>query len=251
MVAIYLQDATVEFRVLSGRDKSLRRALVNSVTGGNLNRGPRGVVEVKALDSLSLSVEPGERVGLLGGNGSGKTTLLRVLSRVYRPTSGIATVEGTVTSLSDIALGTNPEASGIKNIFLRGALLGMSRKEIGAQLEEIIDFSGLGDFIDMPIRTYSTGMQMRLSFAVSTVIAPDIMVMDEWLAVGDEAFRDKAERRLLALIEDSKILVLASHSRVLLEKMCTRGIMLNRGVIVRDGPIGEVTEAYFGSENSS
>jgi lipopolysaccharide transport system ATP-binding protein len=249
MVAINLQDATVEFQVLSGRDKSLRRTLVDSVGGGRVVRGPRGVAEVKALDSLNLRVEPGERVGLMGSNGSGKTTLLRVLSRVYRPTSGIATIDGSITALSDIALGMNPEASGVKNIFLRGALLGMSKKEINAQLAEIIDFSGLGDFIDMPMRTYSTGMQMRLSFAVSTVIAPEIMIMDEWLAVGDEAFRDKAERRLVALIEDSKVLVLASHSRVLLEKMCTRGIMMDRGAILRDGPIGDVTAAYFGSES--
>ena len=247
MPQIFLDDATVEFRVMSGRDKSLRRALVDSLIGGNVRRGPRGVVEVKALDSLSIAVEPGERVGLMGSNGSGKTTLLRVLSRVYRPTSGVATVEGSVTALSDIALGMNPEASGIKNIFLRGALIGMSKNEIKARLDEIVDFSGLGDFIDMPMRTYSTGMQMRLSFAVSTVVAPDIMIMDEWLAVGDEAFREKAEDRLMALVQGSKVLVLASHSRALLERVCTRGVILSHGTIARDGPIAEVTQEYFGA----
>lgn len=247
MARIVLDDATVQFRVLSGRDKSLRRALLGSVVGGDLKRGTRGAIEVMALNSVSLRIKSGERVGLMGANGSGKTTMLRVLSRVYRPTSGTADVEGSVTALSDISLGMNPEASGLKNIYLRGALLGMSTKEISANLDQIIDFSGLGEFIDMPMRTYSTGMQMRLSFAVSTIVAPDIMVMDEWLAVGDEMFKSRAEERLNTLVEDTKVLVLASHSRSLLEKVCTRGIIMDHGKIIGDGPIREITAQYFSS----
>ena len=246
VATIELDQASVKFRVLSAREKSLRRALVGSVIGGNVHRGPRGVAEVTALDSVSLSVRPGERVGIMGSNGSGKTTLLRVLSRVYRPTSGVARIEGSVTALNDISLGMNPEATGVKNIFLRGAFVGLSKKEIQGQLDAIVEFSGLGEFIDLPIRTYSTGMQMRLSFAVSTVVAPDIMIMDEWLSVGDEAFKELAETRLKSLVEDAEILVLASHSRKLLEETCERGIVLDHGRIVHDGPIAEIAAEYFG-----
>ena len=250
MARIFLDEATVQFRVLSGRDKSLRRVLASSVVGGVLGRGPKGSTEITALDSVRLTIGPGERVGLMGSNGSGKTTMLRVFSRVYRPTSGSALVDGSVTALSDIALGMNPEVSGIKNIFLLGALLGMSDREIKTGLDEIIDFSGLGDFINLPMRTYSTGMQMRLSFAVSTVSAPDVLLMDEWLSVGDETFKVRAEERLQSLIEETKILVLASHSRSLLESVCTRGIILEHGRVVRDGPIHDLTEEYFSPTES-
>ena len=245
MVKIDLDNATVEFRVLSERDKSLRGSVLRPIIGANVRRGSRSAVHVRALDSVSLAVGQGEKLGIMGSNGSGKTTLLRVLSRVYRPTGGVAAVEGSVAALSDTTLGMNPEASGVANIFLRGALLGMSKDEIKVRLDEIVDFSGLGDFIRMPMRTYSSGMQLRLSFSVSTVIAPDILVMDEWLAVGDEAFRKKAADRLSALLNDSKILALASHSRGLLEEICNRGIIMERGKIVRDGPIADVTSEYF------
>lgn len=245
MVQIDLDKATVEFRVFSDRDKSLRRSVVGSTIGAGLRRGSRSAVYVKALDSVTLAVGNGEKLGIMGSNGSGKTTLLRVLSRVYRPTEGVAVVEGSLATLSDITLGINPEASGIANIFLRGALVGISKRVIKARLDEIVDFSGLGDFIKMPVRTYSSGMQMRLSFAVSTVVAPDILLMDEWLTVGDEEFRKKASDRLSVLLDESKILALASHSRGLLEQVCDRGIIMEHGKIVRDGPIGEVTSEYF------
>ena len=156
-------------------------------------------------------------------------------------------MEGSVTDLSDIALGMNLKASGDKNIFLLGTLLGMTRIALTTGLGENIDFSGLGDLIDLPMCTHSTGMQVRLSFAIATVYVPDLLVMDEWLAVGDETFRSRAEERLSALVEETKILVLASHSRSLLEKVCTRGIIMSHGQIIGDGPIREITAQYFSS----
>ena len=249
MVQISLDKASVEFGLFSGRDQSFRRTLVQAATGGKLLKNDRGRVAVQALEDIDLLVEPGERIGLIGHNGSGKSTLLRVVSRVYTPTSGRAVMTGSIGTLIDISLGMNPEATGRKNIYLRGAMLGLTKKTVDQSFEEIVEFSGLGDFIEMPLRTYSTGMQLRLSFAVSTIVIPDILVMDEWLSVGDDSFRAQAEARLKDLVAGSKILVIASHSKELLERTCTRGIVLEHGRIVQDAPIHEVTESYFGPKD--
>ena len=169
----------------------------------------------------------------------------QVLGGVYSPTSGRATIQGKVGSLIDISLGIDPEATGIENIFLRGALLGISRKYIEKELSNIIDFSELGQFVEMPVRTYSTGMHMRLAFAVSTMIRPDILLMDEWLSVGDQGFQSKAEKKLSELVSRSNILVLATHSRELVMRCCDRAIWLEHGSLVMDGNAEEVCNAYF------
>lgn len=249
MVHISLKDVGVEFPLFTGKHQSLRSKLLASATGGQLARDPLGRTVVSALGHVTLEISEGERVGLVGRNGAGKSTLLRVLSRVYRPTSGRAKVVGTVGTLIDIALGINPEATGRQNIYLRGALLGLPRKEVTRHIDEIIHFSELGEFIEAPVRTYSSGMQLRLAFAVSTVFVPDILIMDEWLSVGDQDFVQKAEARLQGLVSSSKILVLASHQRDLLERTCTRGICIEKGKIVVDAPINEVTQRYFGPRN--
>ena len=216
-----------------------------------MSHDPSGKVVVQALNAVTLSLTEGDRVGLIGRNGAGKSTLLRVISGVYRPTSGTATITGTVGTLIDISLGINPEASGRQNIFLRGAMLGISKKEIRDRFDEIVEFSELGEFIEAPVRTYSSGMQLRLAFSVSTVFVPEILVMDEWLSVGDQNFKDKAEARLQEVVSSTRILVLASHSRELLEKTCTRGIFLDKGHVLMDGPIAEVAEAYFGPHKTA
>ena len=172
--------------------------------------------------------------------------MLRVLSRVYTPQSGAAKIDGRVTSLIDISLGINPEASGRENVYVRGTLLGLSKSEISEKFDEIVEFSELGDFIEMPVRTYSSGMHLRLAFAVSTVLKPEILLMDEWLSVGDESFRNKAEERLTNLVDSAKILVIATHSRELIEKTCTRAIWMEHGQVKMDGPAQEVAAAYFG-----
>ena len=183
---------------------------------------------------------------MIGHNGAGKSTLLRVLGRVYTPTNGRAVVTGKVGSLIDISLGIDSEATGIENIFLRAALLGIPKKQVERELDEIIEFTQLGSFIHMPVRTYSTGMHMRLAFAVSTMIKPDILLMDEWLSVGDQEFQNRAEKRLNNLIERSNVLFIASHSRSLVENCCNRAIWLENGKIVMDDSSKNVCEAYFG-----
>ena len=214
-------------------------------TGGKIGLTESGKTVVRTLDRISFSVSPRERIGLIGHNGAGKSTLLRVLSRVYTPTSGSIVIDGDIGSLIDISLGIDGEATGIENIFLRAALLGIPKKKVLQELDSIIEFSELGDFIKLPVRTYSTGMHLRLAFAVSTMINPSILLMDEWLSVGDKSFQQKAERRLNELIERSNILVIASHSKELIERCCTRVLWLEHGSIKMDGPAEEVCAAYF------
>lgn len=245
MALIELQDASVAFPVFTGKNQSFRSRVVQAASGGRLAQDPHGRTVAAALNSITFRIASGERVGLIGPNGAGKSTLLRVLSRIYRPTTGAAKIEGTIGTLMDISLGINPEATGRQNIFLRGRLLGISKPMISGRMDEIIEFADLGEFIDMPVRTYSSGMQMRLSLAVSTIFEPQILIMDEWLSVGDEAFRDKAEKRLQSMVSASEIMVIASHSRQLLENTCERGILLQGGHVVADGPMTEIAASYF------
>ena len=214
-------------------------------TGGILSIDQSSHVVVRALQDLNFHLCDGDRVGLVGHNGAGKSTLLRMLSGVYAPTHGQVRIQGKVASLIDISLGIDHEATGRENIHIRGALLGLSKKEINAKLDEIIELSQLGDFIEMPVRTYSSGMHLRLAFSVSTVIRPEILLMDEWLSVGDEAFKHKAEARMAELVESTKILVIASHSQDLIMKTCNRVLWLESGSIKMDGKPHEVCEIYF------
>lgn len=245
MSSIKFENVSVEFPIFNANGRSLTSRLLQAATGGALDADPSGRVVVKALEGINLQINPGERVGLLGHNGSGKSTLLRALGRIYSPTNGSATIEGRISSLIDISLGINPEATGKENVFVRASLLGLSKREIAEKFDEIVEFSELGDFIEMPVRTYSSGMHLRLAFAVSTLVNPEILLMDEWLSVGDESFRAKAEGRLLSLIDSSEILVIASHSQNLLAQVCTRGIWLEHGKIKLDAPIDEVIGEYF------
>lgn len=245
MAKIQLSQAGVEIPIFNASSRSLKTRLMQIATGGKLRADESGHVVVRALQNLSFEFSDGDRVGLIGQNGAGKSTLLRVLSGVYQPTHGTVASQGHVASLIDISLGIDHEATGRENIFLRGALLGFSKTEIETKLDEIIAFSELSEFIDMPVRTYSSGMHLRLAFAVSTVIRPEILLMDEWLSVGDERFQHKAEARLTELVEATKILVIASHSRDLIQHLCNRVIWLEQGSIKIDGPPDEVCSAYF------
>jgi lipopolysaccharide transport system ATP-binding protein len=173
---------------------------------------------VKALNNITLDLKDGDRLGVMGPNGAGKSTLLRTLAGVYHPTSGSIDVNGSIASLIDISLGMDGEATGYENIRMRGIMMGLSLKQIRSMEDEIADFSGLGDFLHMPIRTYSTGMHMRLGFSVSTAVNADIILMDEWLSVGDSEFILKAEKRLENFIGRSSILIIASHSEELIKK---------------------------------
>lgn len=246
MASIVFDQVSVDFPIYNASGRSLKKQLMRATTGGRLGADPQGRVIVRALEGLSFRLSEGDRVGLLGHNGAGKSTLLRLLGRVYEPTAGTVRIQGNIGSLIDVSLGIDPEASGRENIYLRGAMLGLTRAQISHHFEDIVAFSELGDFIEMPVRTYSSGMHLRLAFAVSTVVRPEILLMDEWLSVGDESFKHKAEQRLTELVQATHILVLASHSRELIQHTCNRVIWLEQGRIRMDAGAAEVCAAYFG-----
>jgi lipopolysaccharide transport system ATP-binding protein len=246
MASIEFNDVSVDFPIYNASGRSLKKRLLQVATGGQLGADPHGRVVVRALEGLTFSLKDGDRVGILGHNGAGKSTLLRLLSGVYAPSHGTARIDGEIGSLIDISLGIDPEATGRENVHVRGALLGMSKVDLNARMEAIIAFSELGDFIDMPVRTYSTGMHLRLAFSVSTVVRPEILLMDEWLAVGDQGFKHKAEERMSELVQSTNILVIASHSRDLVLHTCNRVLWLEHGKIRMDGPAQAVVAAYFG-----
>ena len=246
MASIIFDNVSVDFPIYNANARSLKNKLIQVATGGQLGADVHGRVIVRALEHITFDLQDGDRVGLVGHNGAGKSTLLRLLGGVYEPSSGVSIISGQIGSLIDISLGIDPETTGRDNIYLRGALLGISRSQIKSKIDEIIDFSELGGFVDMPLRTYSTGMHMRLAFSVSTIIRPEILLMDEWLSVGDESFQHKVENRLNDLVSAAKILVIASHSRELLLKTCSRLLWLEHGQIKMDGSSEEVSKAYFG-----
>lgn len=245
IMKIQLKNVSVDIPVFNSQGRSLKKTVMGIATGGKIGLTEAGKTVIRSLDNINLEISSHERVGLIGHNGAGKSTLLRVLGKVYEPSSGQANIQGKIGSLIDISLGIDGEATGIENIFLRAALLGIPKIEVERSLSEIIEFTQLGSFIEMPVRTYSTGMHMRLAFAVSTMISPDILLMDEWLSVGDQEFQLKAEQRLNKLIERSNVLVIASHSKTLIERCCTRVIWLEHGRIKLDGKPSEVCREYF------
>ncbi|WP_038214187.1 ABC transporter ATP-binding protein [Xenophilus azovorans] len=228
---ISLKDVSVSFPIYGAGAASLKKTLAASVTGGRFGK-ETGVTVVQALSHINLELKAGDRLGLVGHNGAGKSTLLRTLAGVYEPTTGQFVRQGSVTSLIDPALGIEADATGMENIMLRGLVMGLSKREIDRLTPGIVEFSGLGEYINMPVRTYSTGMMMRLAFSISTSVQADILLMDEWLSVGDAEFTEKAERRMREVVSGSGILVLASHSLKLIAKECTKVIHLAHGSIV-------------------
>lgn len=247
MAHVRFEDVSVDFPIYNAHARSLKNRVIRTATGGQLGAADDGRVIVRALDGLTFEINHGDRVGLIGHNGAGKSTLLRLLSKAYWPSHGTADIQGEVGSLIDINLGADPEATGRENIRLRASLLGMRRRDIDQKINEIIEFTELGDFVDMPLRTYSTGMQLRLAFAVATTIRPDILLMDEWLSVGDENFQHKAEQRMAELTNSTSIIVMATHSRDLLLKTCNRAIWLEHGKIKAIDDVKSLSDAYFGS----
>lgn len=229
---ISLENVTVRFPIYDARARSFKRTVMAAATGGRLvSDKPAKSTVIEALRDININIEQGERIALIGGNGAGKTTLLRVLAGVYVPEEGQVEVQGKVTSLLDSMLGMDSESTGYENMYLRGLFLGLNPKEIEALTEEIADFSELGNFLDMPVRTYSSGMTLRLAFSISTVIRPEILLMDEWMSVGDEHFKKKAEERLEKFVGDAGILVIATHDFGLVDRLATRRVTLEHGMI--------------------
>jgi lipopolysaccharide transport system ATP-binding protein len=239
MPHILADGLTIEFPLYHLGARSLKkRLLARSPIRMRADESNR--IVVTALRELSFTVSPGERLALIGHNGAGKTTLLRTLAGVYEPVGGRLEVEGAVGSLIDPAAGMDPNATGRENIVLRGLFRGMAEIESQAMAEEIGRFSGLGEFLDVPVRTYSAGMTVRLSFAAATLMAPDILLMDEWFLAGDADFMERAQERLEGLVQEAEILVLATHDMGVVRRWCTRAIRLNGGRIEADGPVAEV-----------
>jgi ABC-type polysaccharide/polyol phosphate transport system ATPase subunit len=244
MAFIRLRNLSVEFPIYQGSSRSLKKMLVAATTQGNLARDAMDRINVRALNDVSLDIEDGDRLGLIGPNGAGKTTLLRVLAGIYHPTRGELYSSGRTSALLDVSVGLDPEATGRENIILRGMYMDIHPREMRLRVDEIAEFTGLGPYLDMPTRTYSSGMMVRLGFAVSTCIPPDILLMEEWVSAGDASFLDKAQRRMEQFVGDSSVLVLASHSTELLRKWCNRGVLLQQGRIAAQGDIDDAIEAY-------
>lgn len=230
MALITATNLTIDYPIFDSSSRSLKKTLVRAATGGRIANDARGI-SIRAIDDISFSLKHGDRVGLMGHNGAGKSTLLRALAGVYAPTYGSLRVEGSVASLIDLSLGMDSEFTGYDNIFIRCTLMGIPKSVIKKNIDEIVAFSELGSYIRMPMRTYSTGMYLRLAFSVCTAFPADIVLMDEWLAVGDADFSKKAEGRLMEFIKKSSILVLASHSVDQVKKICNRLIIIDHGSI--------------------
>jgi ABC-type polysaccharide/polyol phosphate transport system ATPase subunit len=245
MALIDLRDVDIDFPIANSSSRSLQLHLLKML-GGKLSAHHSTVV-VRALEGIDLRLEDGDRLGIVGHNGSGKTTLLRVLAGVYPPERGSATITGSISSFTDIALGMDPEATGWENIIFRCAFMGLTFEQAKKLAPAIAEFSELGDYLSLPARTYSSGMFMRLAFAISTSIAPDILIMDEMIATGDAQFIAKAKRRLHELIGKANIFALASHDMSLIRSLCNKAILLEHGVIKKFGASEEVTAAYLNS----
>ena len=234
--------------IFNASARSLTNKIVSAATGGALTAQKGGHLSVEALKDIDLRIEAGDRVGIIGHNGSGKSTLLRLLSGIYEPSSGTIERSGSIASLVDISLGINGENTGRENILLRAKLMGLSNREIEAKINEIIDFSELGSYIDLPVRVYSSGMLLRLAFSVSTSITADILIMDEWLSVGDDSFSERASARMSGLVDQADILIIASHNRDLIQETCNKVIWLRHGRVKAIGSPEDIVPRYFGPE---
>ncbi len=244
MARLALTDVTVEFPIFSSGARSLKKHLVGAGSGGRIGKDARDRTYVHALDHVTLDFAKGDRVGLIGHNGSGKTTLLRVLAGIYEPLGGTVTREGAIAALFDVALGMELEKTGFENILLRGLFLGLTRRQIQDKIDEIAEFTELGDYLSVPIRTYSSGMLVRLGFAVCTSFTPEILLMDEWLGVGDARFLERAKARLDSFVGRSAILVLATHSEELVRTLCNKAVLMHKGAVVAEGEVDAVYARY-------
>ncbi len=238
---IHLEEVHLHYASVAFKERSVK-SLVSSI----LRPNRRAVIEdIHALKGVSVTIEPGERIGLIGHNGAGKSTFLKMVAGLYPISSGKGEIHGTVRALFDISLGFEPEATGRENILYRGLLLGLTPTQMRAIEQEIVDFADLGEFIDYPIKTYSAGMQVRLAFAISTAVGGDILLLDEVIGVGDACFMAKAKQRIMKLVDESEIMILASHDFATLKSICRRSLVFDHGRIVFDGPTDDAANFYI------
>ena len=247
MAHIALNNASVEIPVYAVGNNSLKTTLLRKAVGGRFGQTGSNLI-ITALSGIDLEICDGDRVGLIGHNGSGKTTLLRVLAGVYPPTRGEVNVVGRVSPMFDISLGMSIDATGIENVKICGALWGLSRQEIEAGINDIVEFTELGDYLKIPVRTYSSGMLLRLSFAIATLRQPEILLLDEVIGVGDADFMKKAQDRLQKIAGQARILVVSSHSDDIIRRLCTKAIWLTQGTVGAFGEVDAVLGAYHAAK---
>ena len=252
MASVAVQGLHVDFPIYHGNSRSLKQTVLQAAKtraaqglhAGRLHHDSRNRVIVQALRDVNFQLRSGERLGLVGVNGAGKTTLLRVLAGIYEPVRGRVAVEGTVGALLDPNLGMNSDLTGRENIALRGLYSGMPRTAIRALEDDVQEFSDLGEFLDLPVRFYSSGMVVRLGFALATAIHSQVLIMDEWLLAGDASFMQRAQARLGGMVQGAEILVLSSHMPTVIENWCTRALWMDQGRVRMDGTPGDVLAAY-------
>jgi ABC-type polysaccharide/polyol phosphate transport system ATPase subunit len=244
VASLILENVTLDF-IIYGSQKTFRSAL-RQATGGFIRRERQrpSQVTVRALDQVSFTLKHGDRLGIIGHNGAGKSTLLRVCAGVYAPTQGRVSIEGQVSPLFNSSPGLDADDTGYENILTCGLYLGMTREEINRKTPDIEQFTELGEYLSLPVRTYSTGMLVRLGFGIATAIDPEILILDEGLGAGDARFAERVKKRVVSLVERSSIMILASHSDDLIRTMCNRAILLHGGRIAAGGSVEEVIEAY-------
>jgi ABC-2 type transport system ATP-binding protein len=243
MTAISLNSVSIDIPIYDVAGASLKKAFLHRTIGGRFSQAGSHVI-IKALRNITLDAHDGDRIALVGDNGSGKSTLLRVLSGVYPPTDGAIRIEGKISPLFDATLGMNMDATGLENIRMSGTIWGLTRGQIVNGIDDIAEFTDLGDFLQVPVRTYSNGMMLRLAFAIATLREPEILLIDEVIGVGDGAFFDKAFARLERIAMKSRILVVASHSDDLLRRLCNKAIWLDHGTLMKYDGIDAVLAAY-------
>ena len=243
--AIKLQDVWLSYRIYGTSNRSLKQTVLSRVSRGRIGGQAGSATRVQALKGISLDLQEGDRVGLIGSNGAGKTTLLRVLVGAMWPDRGYVRRVGMTSSLFDVFLGMNFELSGWENIILRGLFLGLGVPEIRAHLDEIVAFCGLTtEQLSRPVRTYSAGMGLRLAFAVCTCLNPDILLLDEWIWVSDASFVQKAQDRMNEMVQQTRIMVIATHAESLIRTMCNKALYLRHGEMRFFGPVDEAFAAY-------
>lgn len=244
MAKIILQDSCVEFPIYNINARSIKKSFIRLATGGAVSSDANQHIVVKALSSINLTLNHGDKVGLIGHNGAGKSTFLKLLASIYEPTSGSIHIDGNVSPLLSIMQGIESEFTGYDNIIQRGVILGLSRSQIKNQVDDIAELTGLGDYLAMPVRTYSSGMMLRLAFAISTSIKPEILIWDEVFSVGDADFIEKAQKRMLSLVDQSSIVVLASHSDALIKEFCNKALLLAGGCVKYFGEVETALALY-------
>jgi len=253
VATVILENVNAHFPIYGAQQRSLRKTIFQRATGGSIEREGKNSdrVTVKALSDISLTLRDGDRVGLVGHNGAGKSTLLKVIAGIYEPVSGIIKVEGRVTPLFDAMPGLDGEDTGYENIITSGMLIGLTRQQIEAKIPEIEEFCELGEYLALPVRTYSSGMTMRLGFALVTALDPSVLLMDEVFGTGDQRFTERAEARMKDFIGRSRIMMLASHSDRTIRQMCNKAILMEAGRIVAFGPVNDICDQYYEAAHSA